>query len=143
VTFSPIDIVWTPRFQPLPPVGAFASGLVARELAESLIEMDETVLGRWSGVCTPDSLILLGEAATLPWVNGITYLGHDPLASRLLLPTNREPHVSVDLLERALLKASALLPPLAVIARERRIVSVAAARRVSADAVAEWLRLTA
>jgi hypothetical protein len=77
--------------------------------------MDDLSLTQWTAVSTSDVLVLLGEGQTLPWVDGVRYLGRDPLAPHLLLPTNRTPGVPVDLFESALIQRSPVLSPFAVI----------------------------
>lgn len=47
-------------------------------------------------------VLVLGEGAELPWVDTGLYLGCDPQASGLLVPTRERPNVALDLFERAL-----------------------------------------
>jgi hypothetical protein len=49
-----------------------------------------------------DHLLLVGQAAGELWTDGVLYLGHDPAAPSLLLPTALEPGVPLPLWERAL-----------------------------------------
>ena len=80
-----------------------------------------------------DGIILLGEAASLPWVDGVSYLGSDERAPHLLLPTNREPNVPLDLLQQALIERSSFPPTLALIETRNTVVSLALARELSRD----------
>ena len=41
-------------------------------------------------------VVVLGATEALPWVDGVNYLGRDPDAPRLLLPTMLRPAVAVD-----------------------------------------------
>lgn len=41
-------------------------------------------------------VVILGEFDALPWVEGVTYLGRDPLAAGLLLPVLRSPLVPIE-----------------------------------------------
>ena len=97
-------------------------------------------LAKWKGVTTPDTLLLLGEADLLPWVDGVGYLGADASAPHLLLPTNRQPSVPLDLFEQALLRLSPYPPPLAIIPERNLAVSVANARELAWDNLNLWLR---
>jgi hypothetical protein len=64
-------------------------------------------------VSGPDVLLVVGDE--LPWADGVVYLGRDPDAPKLLLPTTLMPEVPVDLFERALLhKFADAAAPLAV-----------------------------
>ncbi|HEX5719145.1 MAG TPA: hypothetical protein VF179_23485, partial [Thermoanaerobaculia bacterium] len=88
-------------------------------------------LARLTGVAGQDLIVLLGDSAFLPWVEGAAYLGRDARAPSLLLPTNREPTVPLPLLERALvLRAghSKAEPPLAVLLDPPFLASVLEAR---------------
>jgi MoxR-vWA-beta-propeller ternary system domain bpX5 len=113
-----VPIAWRPRTVPLEAVGVAARGEAARALLLRLLARSDEDLARLSGVAGQDLILLLGDAALLPWVEGAAYLGRDPQAPSLLLPTNREPTVPLPLLERALViraghhKAE---PPLAVL----------------------------
>jgi MoxR-vWA-beta-propeller ternary system domain bpX5 len=105
--------------------------------------MDDLSLTQWSAVSTSDVLVLLGEGQTLPWVDGVRYLGRDPLAPHLLLPTNRKPDVPVDLFERALIQRSPALAPFAVIPELGKVISLSSAKELSRHVLASWLRVAA
>lgn len=128
---------------PLAPVGLLAFRTAALELARKLLAMDDLSLTQWSAVSTPDTLVLLGEGQTLPWVDGVRYLGRDPLAPHLLLPTNREPDVPVDLFERALIQRSPVPPPFAVVPELSKVISLFSAKGLSRHVLASWLRAAA
>ncbi len=129
-----VPIAWRPRSAPLEPVGMAARGEAARALARRLLARSDEDLARLTGVAGQDLILLLGNAgdgALLPWVDGAIYLGRDPRAPSLLLPTNREPTVPLPLLERALvLRAghSKVEPPLAVLLDPPFLASVLEAR---------------
>jgi hypothetical protein len=101
-------------------------------LARRLLAFDEAEAAALRGVAGPGLLALLGEAASLPWVDGILYLGEDPAAPGLVLPTTRFPSVPPALLDRALrARFPDLAPPLAVLPAEQRLFSLAGARPVA------------
>ncbi|MCA9494821.1 MAG: hypothetical protein KC621_33060, partial [Myxococcales bacterium] len=92
---------WQPRPLPLAPVGAFAEGASARRLADRLLRLSDEALGAIEGVAGEGGIALLGE---IPWTDGLTWLGRDPAATALLLPTTRIPDRPVDLLQAELLR---------------------------------------
>ena len=100
---------------------------------------DHTKWPSWKGVATSDTIVLLGEAESLPWVDGVSYLGSDERAPHLLLPTNREPSVPADLLQQALTDQSRFPAPLAFIEASNTVVSLSEARELSRDALRSWL----
>lgn len=140
-----LPVAWRPRPVPLDPVGVAARGEAARALAKRLLarwDRDGEALSRLSGVAGPDLVILLGDAAALPWVEGAAYLGRDAHAPSLLLPTNREPTVPLPLLERALLIRASRLhtePPLAVLLDPPLLASTLEARPLVRSQIRTWL----
>ncbi|MGH9765339.1 MAG: hypothetical protein ACREDR_09505 [Blastocatellia bacterium] len=114
-------IAWEARATPLVPAGAWALGAAAENLARRLLALDDQHFASLAGLARIEDrglLIILGEEAFLPWVDGICYLGRDEQAPSLLLPTNFVPTAPLPLLERALLQrasASKGNPPLVVI----------------------------
>jgi hypothetical protein len=129
-----IPVLWRPRPDPLDPVGVAARGRAARALAERLLARDDEALARLHGVA--------GEAPELPWADGATYLGRDPLAPSLLLPTTREPSVPLPLLERALvaraLRVPNAPPPLAVLLDPPILASTLAAWPITRVRLLMW-----
>jgi MoxR-vWA-beta-propeller ternary system domain bpX5 len=78
-----IPVDWRPRAVPLPVVAVAARG-------EPALRLVERATPRFRGIGGPGWLVLLGDE--LPWVDGAVYLGRDPDAPRLLLPTHSAPH---------------------------------------------------
>jgi hypothetical protein len=137
---SGVAVGWTPREEPLLPCAAAAWAAAARAMAERLLGLDDATLGRLSGVAGAGVVVVLGEAADLPWVDGVSYLGRDAAAPSLLLPTNARPSVPVALFERALAgRFPRSAPPLAVLAPEAKVVSCAAALSLSRGRIERWL----
>lgn len=129
-----VAVAFVPREPPLSPAAAVATGAAARRLGERLLRMDDARLSALRGVAGPDLLLVLGETGSLPWAEGTAYLGVDPDAPRLLVPTALRPDVPADLFERAIL---ARVPggsgPVAVLASPRRLVPAGSARRIERD----------
>ena len=117
-----LPIEWGPRLHPLVPLAVYARGEAAAALLRRLLARGDAELALLSGVVTAASapgaraVVVLGEAALLPWVDGVVYLGRDQGAPELLLPTALEPRVPAALLEKALLRRNpGLVAPLAVL----------------------------
>ncbi|HSK79259.1 MAG TPA: hypothetical protein VLQ45_22595 [Thermoanaerobaculia bacterium] len=138
-----IPVVWRPRTRPLLPVGAAARGRAARLLAERLLARSDEELARLEGVAGEDLLVVLGPPAELPWADGAVYLGRDPEAPSLLLPTTREPSVPLPLLEQALiaraLRVPGVAPPLAVFPDPPLLASTQKARPITRVMLMIWL----
>lgn len=134
-------VTWSDREPPLIACAVAAWGEVAQRLANHLLELDHTAMGRLSGVAGTNSIVLLGDETNLPWVDGSLYLGRDPLAPALLLPTRIEPTVpAANLLERALLKRfSRSSPPLAILPDTLTVISCYEARQLSRSRIEDWL----
>lgn len=133
-----LQIRWRTLDEPRAPVGTVAAGSAAERLVRKILGFDDVQLARWRGVSTPDTIILLGEEESLPWTDGVLYISRDQRAPRLLLPTNRDPEVPLDLFERALIRHCPFSPPL--VAFGARVISVSEARDVSRAALLSWLR---
>jgi MoxR-vWA-beta-propeller ternary system domain bpX5 len=95
-----ISIEWRPREPPLIPCAVAGRGQTAVALARRAAASTETK-GLWC-IAAGEWLLLSGAPNELPWADGAFYLGRDPHAPNLLLPTVRMPTVPVDLLARAL-----------------------------------------
>jgi len=132
-------VAWSPRALPLPALAVAGVGPVALALARRALAVEDAVLARWSGVAGPGVLLLLGDAESLPWVDGVLYLGRDPAAPSLLLPCTLAPDVAPALLDRALVARAEAGTPLAVLPRSGHLVPVGAARPVSRETLGTWL----
>jgi hypothetical protein len=111
----------------MPAIALAATGLRVSVLIQRLLEEPDERLSRLRGVIGAGCAIVLGETEALPWIEGLTYLGRDPDAPSLLLPTNLAPSVPATLLERALFAQIDEAPPIAVLPDPPRIASVSKA----------------
>ncbi len=152
-----IFVELVPREPPLAPRAAVATGEVARALARRLLEEDDEALAALRGLAGPSLLAVLGEAEQLPWVDGVLYLGSDPEAPRLLLPTALRPSVAAGLYQSAVERhlqaraasaasgssarplAAAIAAPLAVLPEPRWVFSMAEAASIQRARLAAWL----
>jgi hypothetical protein len=133
-------IVFLPRDAPLEPAAVVGFGRVARALAERLLACPEEQLRELRGVSGDDLFLALGAGETLPWVDGVAYLGRDPCAPRLLVPTAVAPSIPMEAFERAIVRHASSSPqPLAVTATPRRVFSVSDALPISPQRVKAWL----
>lgn len=113
-------VKWIDRPRVLAPIAACAHGPAAEALAAKLSTWPADRLAKLSGVAakTPEwtIVVLARNEDQLPWVDGIRYLGKDPLAPKLLLPTAEQPDVPLGLFERAITEKAGIAGPLAVLA---------------------------
>jgi len=137
-----LTITWRPRHVPLRPCVALGVGDQARLLAIKLVAAGAHQRGALRAVASNGLLCVLGDADALPWVDGVEYLGIDPHAPSLRLPTAMQPSVSPDLLQRGLIarcNATGTTAPLAVTHSPARVFSLAYAQLVSAAGLQAWL----
>ena len=131
---------WLSRTDPLQPAAVAARHAASAAMARRLLGRDDEGLAALRGVAGHETLLIIGPAELLPWVDGAVYLGRDPRAPSLLLPTHTEPALCAALIERALLAAfPAHLPPIALLPSERTILSANAARPISRTVLLDWL----
>ena len=131
-------MTWRPRFTPLVPVGVAARGSGATRLAHRLLH-DPDSLSHYRAVGGPGLLVILGEEAQLPWVDGVVYLGHDSQSPSLLFPTNLEPSVPPALLERSLAAVHDHTGPVALLLDPPSIIPLSEARTIARASLIKWL----
>ncbi len=136
---SQIPVTWQSRDQALVACAVSARGKVALNLAHRLLDLDDEALASLKGVSGPGFLMVVGAEESLPWVDGVNYLGRDPRAPSLLVPTTLEPSIPIALLEHALATKFPGMQPLALVADARLVVSLGSARPVAAGSVRQWL----
>ncbi len=133
--------------RPLTPCAVLAIGDPLRcTLLDRLLRMDGAQLARIEGLCAKRSLLLLAAAADLPWVDGVQYLGLDPEAASLLVPTASRANVAGALLERAVLHHAARCGGSAPVQRwavswsPPLLVPAASTRRLKPETLRLWRR---
>ena len=135
-----LKIDWRLREPPLPPIAVCVQGDAALVMARHLLARSAEERDRLQGVSGRNLLVLIGESAALPWVDGALYLGRDPEAPALLLPTTQQPSIPLALLESALRRhAPGLNPPLAVLPGQSLLLSLSAARLLDSQTLQRWL----
>lgn len=135
-----IPVGWGPREPPLGIAAVAGWGDCATELA-SRAAARQFRDGAVAVVASEDALVLIGSGEDLPWADGAVYLGRDPAAAGMLLPTILVPSVPVDLLERAVRKRFAVTGPIAVIPRGPtvEVLPLGEARGVGVADLARWV----
>ena len=96
---------WGRRERPLSPIAAVGLGSVATALGRALLERE----GSWRASAGDDVLLVVGDA--VPWIDGLIWLGRDPRAPGLLLPTGFEPPVHPQLIAAQLGPVALILSP--------------------------------
>lgn len=91
---------WRESDPPLVASACVASGPVAPRLVERLLT--RVRLDDLSGVVAENAIVLLGPAASLPWTDGVLYLGRHKDAPGVLFPTTSLPGGPLDLVARAI-----------------------------------------
>lgn len=132
-----MNLVWVPREPPLVAGGVVGRGDVAVRLVERLLAGD---LADLEGVGGDGLVVVLGPQDRLPWVDGASYLGRDPEAPALWLPTRVSPTVPVDWLQGAVLRICPVGAPIAVLAEPSALVPLGAARPLVRARLEAWLR---
>lgn len=95
-------LVWQRREPPLEAAAVLARGETVPVLARRIAA--DPAPDRFRAASSPGWLVILGAAATLPWVPGVTYLGWD---TAMLMPTTARPGTPADLIARALRRRGA------------------------------------
>jgi hypothetical protein len=137
-------ITFSPRADVLDPVAVAGLGPAARALANRLLRLTDEQLRELRGAAGDNLLIVLGETSSLPWADGVAYLGRDPDAPRLLVPTMVRPDIGLDVFERAIARQAAALSstvssPWAVLASPPQMFSAAHAAAIERDRLHAWL----
>ena len=120
---------WGDRAEPLRAGGALARGVARNALVRRLLALSDEALAGLSGVAGGDLVVVLGD---VPWADGVTWLGADPAAPGVWLPTNRVPMLPLGLVTQVVAR-SATLPAVYV---EGLIVPVGEARPLARDVLA-------
>ena len=139
MTAARIPVEWTPRHAPLEARAVVASDAAAKALGRRIIELDDAALRSLAAVAADDLIVVLGEAAALPWADGVVYLGRDEAAPDLLLPTALAPTVPVAVLEASIRKVVAKAAPIALLPSPARLIPCGAARSMDRALLAAWL----
>jgi hypothetical protein len=123
---------WRPTDAPLTAVAVAAIGDAATALARRLLDRGD--LASLRGVAGESLLVVLGAAESLPWCDGVIYLGQADGASGVLWPTTLQPDAPPVLVARALCAGvGSETLPLAVLPTHGLSVALGDARPIDAD----------
>lgn len=134
-----ISVAWVPRDVPLVPRAVAAVGEVARSLGRCLTRLDDSSLDALAAIASASVLIVMGDELSLPWTDGVTYLGRDECGPDLLLPTALAPSVPPAILEAAIRARNPGITRLAVLSSPSLIVPCGAARGIDRARLVSWL----
>lgn len=95
---------WLRRTDPVVPLAVVAWGDNAVRLHARLCALSAEHLMRLVGTASRDVLVVSGQPADLPWVDGAAYAAPCDEAPALWLPTLYQPDMPGDLLSQALLR---------------------------------------
>jgi hypothetical protein len=133
-------VTWKSRREHLPPAAVAGRGVSRCIIMERLRRRTPAELAALHIVVADDYFVVMGECGTLPWVSGSFYLGRDPDAPTLLLPTALEPTLPVNLLEEVIHTRFPMhLGQTAVFPHPLHLMPLANARLLTDDAVFAWL----
>jgi len=132
-------INWMARDTPLLPTAVAAHGPASLRLARRLLQLPDESLSQLEGVAGQNLILVQGTEQQLPWVDGVQYLGIDPAAPLLLLPTNYRPSLPEAFVQKALLKKAGSNGRIAVLPSPLLLVPIHAARPVFRSVLAAWL----
>lgn len=93
---------WQACPQPPAPRAAVAWGDVVQRLHGRLVQLPAGQRKRLEATAGEHLLVVCGESADLPWVDGVEYAAPDPQVPGLWLPTRWRPQLPADLLLQAL-----------------------------------------
>ena len=123
---------------PLKPEIVVAKGIVACQLLKKCQDFSEQQLARYEGLSCADLVLLKAEEEHLPWIKGVIYLGRDPHAPSLYIPTHLSVNVPLSILERALLKKTGI-GPMAVLPASSQLLPLTNLLSLDRQAIAAWL----
>lgn len=135
-------INWIARDTPLLPTAVAAHGPASVRLARRLLQLPDESLSQLEGVAGKQLIVVQGNEQQFPWVDGVQYLGVDPAAPFLLLPTNYRPSLPEAFVQRALLKKAERSGRIAVLPSPLLLVLLHEARPVFRSVLAAWLEET-
>jgi len=126
---------WIPREPPLEPGVVYARGPIAAALVARMLARDARKLEGLRGVATGEGLVVTGPEESLPWCDGVLYLGRASESSTLWLPCRIQPDVPLDLYERAVRTRTRAKGSIAVIPEHGLVLGLRRAETVDT----EWL----
>ncbi len=136
-----VPVLWVPREPPLSVCAAVAFGECAAHFVARLLRLDDRALASLVGVASRDVVVIEGEGARIPWVDGVHWLGRDVEAPALRLPTSVRPAVPPALFQQAVLARCEGVARAAVVPSGSglRVVPLGEALPLDRDRLRAWL----
>jgi len=110
-------LAWALRAEPLPVVACFASGRQPATLDRRLQSLGGPRVAGLRLIETVQGTLILGAESALPWMPDLIWLGREPGAAQLLLPTQWQPGLPLEWVEAACVQrvggACAVIPRVA------------------------------
>jgi hypothetical protein len=133
-------LTWKSRREHLPAIAVAGRGVSRCIIMERLRRRAPADLAALRIIVEDDYFVVLGDCVALPWVSGSFYLGCDPDAPSLLLPTALEPTLPANLFEEVVRARFPMhTEQTAVFPRPLHLMSMTDARPLTDDAVFAWL----
>lgn len=136
---SDTQITWFKRKSPLPAKLAAAIGATSIKLGRRLLAYENNRLEQFKAVASHNLLIIASENSQLPWVDAIIYLGCDPAATQLYMPTLLKPNLAVALLQKRCLQLYQQ-SPLAILPATNQIVALQSLQTIDKSSIRHWIR---
>lgn len=131
---------WKSRRKPLDAIAVAGRGVTKLIIMERLRRRAPSDLIGLHLITFNDYFVILGDPCNLPWATGAIYMGRDPKAPNLLLPTMLEPTLSTNVLERVLSNYSGYTATaIAVFARPLYIMPIVDARPLTEEPSIKWI----
>lgn len=127
-------LTWRLRRRPLAADGVAGVGEVGKTLARRLLARGDAQSFR--GIAGETTLVLLGRDP--PWVDGAVYLGREPGAPGLWVPTRLEPDMDASQVSRKL-RGMGLRGPVALLPDQGLAIPLSEAGPVVTETLREWL----
>ena len=129
-----MELTWQARPQALPVAGVVGLGAAGKALGERLLEEPKLA---FRALAWDQGLVLLGDE--LPWVSGLIWLGREPDAPGLYLPTQVASTVDPSWVLQCL-ASQAQPPPIVVLPEPGLFFSLSHARSLDRSALQCWMK---
>lgn len=101
-SIKPLSLSWVQRTEPLPASAMFTPSTRVKALLQQLLSMPDDYLQKLDGLQCDAGILITGQEADLPWINGCLYLGMDQQAHHCLMSTQHQPTIPTGLLDQAI-----------------------------------------
>ena len=134
--------MWIERPTPLKPIACAAKNDKATNLLRQLLEYSENALTQLQGVASDKHVVIEGPIESLPWCDGVIYLGKEPDEPRLWMNTTLQSKDPSMWLRQKLIDSQHLNPPLVLLSSKEaqtEVISMARSTPLSRNTIQQWL----